>query len=260
MPHELPAHTSASQLACYARCPRQYRYRYVEGREAESKNPALAVGTAVHGAVAWWFESRKVGHEPDHAAALRILRADLGAALASPDYRVDGNEAATLLAEAEKLLALFLAHLDDLEVVTVEERFELHLLHPDTGEPLPRPLVGFLDLVLADGTIVELKTAARAYGTNELVTNLQFAAYRYVAREHERPDVRLVSLVKTKAPKVQEVSLRPATSMSAEWFVRVVAEVEAAIAAGVFPPTPGMSCATCDYRAPCFGLGVDAAA
>ncbi len=211
----------------------------------------------MHGAISWWFESRKAGLEPPREDALRVLRADLGAALSSNEYKLEPDERTALFLEGEKLVALFLEHLSELEVVAVEERFEVHLVDPDTGELLPRPLVGFLDLVLVDGTIVELKTAARAYGANELLTNLQFAAYRYVAREQGRPDVRLAALVKTKKAKVQDTSLGVATEMSADWFVRVVRDVEKAIHSGVFPPTPGMACTTCDYRAACFGLVVE---
>lgn len=257
MRRDLPAHTSASQLACYARCPRQYRFKYLDGLVPDVRSPNLALGTAVHGAVSWWFEARKAGHEPTRDDALRTLRADLGAALAAPEYRVEDDARAALYVEAERLVALFLDHLSELEIVAVEERFEVHLIHPDTGEVLSRPLVGFLDLVTTTGEILELKTAARAYSTADTTTNLQFAAYRYVAREQQRPDVRVVSLIKTKTPRVQNLALGPATGGAADWFVRVAYDIEAAIEARVFPPAPSaMVCATCDFKSACFGASI----
>lgn len=50
-PSDLPPTTSASQLSAYARCPRQYYYRYVEHRKPEVRSPGLALGSAVHSAL-----------------------------------------------------------------------------------------------------------------------------------------------------------------------------------------------------------------
>ena len=105
---ELPEHTSASQLAMYARCPRQYRFRYVEGRSPERFSTNLAVGSAVGSAIAWWFDARREGRDADVDEAVRVLRADLAAALARPDVDWDGDTPEGLSATAEGLLRLFL--------------------------------------------------------------------------------------------------------------------------------------------------------
>src|SRR5690606_8715249 len=93
----------------------------------------------------------------------------------------------------------------ELPVVRTEFEFEL-----DRGKGA-RPLVGFFDLVLEDGTIVELKTAARRYSDLDLRTNLQFAAYRWAGAVLGASGVRVIAVIKTKVPKVQTVDLGVAT-------------------------------------------------
>lgn len=247
----LPDHTSASQLATYARCPRQYRYRYVEGRPAERFSTNLALGSAVGSAIAWWFDAHRSGESPDSEGAARVFRADLAAALARPDVDWDGETLESLAELGEKLLGTFLATYGDLPVLRTEERIELELVDPDTGEAMPRPLLGFLDFVLPDGSAIELKTAARSYSDSDLRTNLQFAGYRAVMRARGAGVLRLVVLVKTKTPKIQDVALEADARIEA-WFHRAAIEIERAILSGQFPPAPGMACSMCDYPERCW--------
>ncbi len=146
MRHDRPLHTSASQLACFASCPRKYEYRYVEQREPEHRSTALALGSAVHGAVAWWFDEKIAARTPDVGDALKILHADLTAALTYPNVNWRGESQESLLADGEKLLRLFLDKHGDLPVIATEVRFDMPIVDPDTGETMPRPCTGFLDL------------------------------------------------------------------------------------------------------------------
>lgn len=252
---DLPEHTSASQLGMYARCPRQYRFKYIEGRLPERFSTNLALGSAVGSAVAWWFDAMREGRDATVDDAVRILRADLAAAVARPDVDWDDDTPETLAAQGEKLLRLFVERFGNLDVLRTEERVELPIVDPVTGAVLPRRLLGFLDFTLVDGSAVELKTAARAYSENDTARNLQFGAYRAVMRARGAGGLRLVVLVKTKTPKVQEVTLQ-ADDRAVGWFMSAAADIERAIAAGLFPPAPGMSCAMCDFTAACAGSGV----
>jgi hypothetical protein len=51
-----------------------------------------------------------------------------------------------------------------IRIVVLEEAFEIDLVDPETGEDLELRLRGYIDLVEADGTVVDLKTAARLPG------------------------------------------------------------------------------------------------
>lgn len=253
LPSDLPATTSASQLATYARCPRHYRYRYVERREPEVRSPGLALGSAIHSALAWWFEERAQEREPGVGEAVRVLRADLAAATAFETMRWNGTNGAKLADEAERLLRSVIAERGDLAVRETEVRFDFVITDPDTGEQMPRPLVGYLDIELASGNFVELKTVRRSYSEVELRTGLQFACYRTAAR-YFGVDVEVLALVRTKKPRIQHVVL-PHDGDVARWFHAAAAAIERAILAGHFPPTPGATCASCDYRRACTGGG-----
>lgn len=247
-------HTSASQLACYARCPRQYRFKYVEGRPPERFSTNLALGSAVGSAIAWWFDVQRAGETPDADEAVRILRSDLSAAVARPDVDWDDETPESLATRGEALLRMFLAQFGDLPVLRTEERVELTIVDPVTGEVMPRRLLGFLDFTLVDGSSIELKTAGRAYSASDLRRNVQFAAYKAVMRARSAGSMRLVALIKTKTPKIQDVVLE-ADDASERWFMAAAADIERAIASGQYPPAPGMSCSMCDYENACMGTG-----
>jgi len=257
-PSDLPAHTSASQLSCYASCPRKFEYRYVLQREPEYRSTGLALGTAVHGAVAWWFEEGIAGRVPALGQALKVLRADLSAALAYPNVRWKQDTPASLLADAESLLRLFLEQHGQLPVVETEVRFDMPIVDPTNGETMPRACIGYFDLELSNGNIVELKTAAKSYSATDLRVNLQFGAYRTAARYFGDIDVEVLALIKTKTPRVQHVALH-ATRELATWFMQAASAIERGIATGVYPPSPGPMCASCEYARACLGVQVEAA-
>jgi hypothetical protein len=55
-------------------------------------------------------------------------------------------------------------------------------IDPDTGEQLPRMLLGYFDAEQKNGNFIELKTAQRSYAPVDLRVGLQFAAYRTAAQ------------------------------------------------------------------------------
>ena len=251
-PADLPAYTSASQLSMYSSCPRRYAYRYIERIEPELRTPGLALGSAVHATVEWWFEERAQERLPKRAEVMRMLRADLGAALAVENLRWGENTPEKLALEAEQLVRVFLDHCGDLDAKETEVRFDLIITDPTTGEQMPRPLVGYFDMELGAGNLVELKTAKRAYSKTELATNLQFAAYRTAAR-YFGVDVELYALVRNKKPRVQHVVLPHDRDVS-RWFMKAASEIERAISSRQFPPAPGLFCSACEYRRRCLGV------
>lgn len=254
---DLPLHTSATQLATYASCPRRYAYRYVEHLAPEVRAPGLALGSAVHSTIGWWFEQRATERDVVVEDAARVLRADLAAAIAFDNMRW-GDSSPTLLAEeGERLVRMFLAAHGELPVQETELRFDLLVVDPDTGAPMPRPLVGYFDVELATGNVIELKTVRRAYAETTLATNIQFAAYRTAAR-YLGVDVEVMALVRNKTPRIQHVVLPHDRDVS-RWFMRAASQIERAILAGHFPPAPGSSCASCEYRGACLGVEAEAA-
>lgn len=226
--------------------------------EPERRGTGLALGSAFHGGVQWWFEQRAEHVEPDLDAALAIYRADLGAGLAHDGIDWRGVTADELRDDGERAVRTFLRDHGDLDVRATEIPFEMFIVDPVTGDHMPRPIVGYFDMELGNGNVIELKTTRIAYSEIALATNLQFAAYRTAAR-YAGVDVELYALVRTKVPKVQHVVL-PHDRAVSRWFMHAAASIERAILAGHYPPAPSpVSCGTCEYQRRCLGFGVEAA-
>ena len=242
-------HISVSQVNTYLLCPRKYRYRYIDGLEPEHRSGAMAFGTAVHSALAWWFEQRQQGERPALDEALRIFRSDWSAEVAGDNLDLDGKSVEEHRELGEQLVRLFVAELGEVVPEAVELRVKVPLVDPRTAEELALPLLGFRDFV-ADGVVGEIKTTGRK---NDPKTWLfQLAAYAYALRSltGRLPTAKVVQLVKTKTPKlvVSEVEV---TEADVAWFLEVTAEVFTAIQSEAFFPNPGWACPRCEYRGAC---------
>lgn len=118
--------------------------------------------------------------------------------------------------------------------------FEVELVHPGTGEVLAVPLQGWIDLIEADGTVVELKTLSRTPDAGALALNLQLSAYSYAASRiyREQPPLRLDVLLKTRRPRFERVPVERGAADDARLFL-LAEEALRAIEAQAFFPNPG---------------------
>jgi len=252
----LPEHTSAAQLSTYSSCPRKYKLRYLDHAEPEFRSVTLALGSAVHSAIGWWFTERGTNCRPSLDELKMIVRADLTAATDERTrYGQWTHEA--LEKHAEALVQRFLDRHGELAVRATEVRFDLELHDPETGEVLPRKLLGYFDLMLDDGSAVELKTARSNYTAVDIARSLQFGGYR-LALERLRigDELRIIVMIKNKAPRLQEIWLG-ADRHATEFFLHAVASIERAILDGHFPPALGIGCAACEYQKRCLGVALD---
>lgn len=252
----LPRTTSASQLTSYAMCPRLYQFRYVAHAEPEFRSLALALGSAVHGAIGWWFEERLAGREPTLEGAKQIVAADLLAETAEATIRWKTETPASLEAKGQALVACYLAKHGDMEVVRVEQRFEIDLFDPATGEVLPRPLLGYFDLVVADGdSVVEIKTTSREWHPLSLERHLQVGAYTAAALVlNGEAKIAVHTILKQKTPRVEVLPIERQEADNA-FFNHAAAAIERAILAGHFPPAPGPTCIECEFARACLAWG-----
>ena len=245
----MPDHLSVSQVNTYLMCPRKYKYRYFDKLEPESKSVALAFGSAVHSAISWWQSELIEGAEPTNEQACRVFRADWTAQLSAGDVDLGGKHPDEMRAMGETLVRLFVERFADDVPETVDERFEVELHDPRTGEALPIPLVGYLDFASV-GMVGEIKTTARKCSPSQWM--LQLAAYSYAVRKvtGRRPAMRVVELIKTKTPKLEVFDLEVAGSQES-WFLEVACEVHRSIGTGAFHPSPSWACKGCEYREAC---------
>ncbi|MFO0590491.1 MAG: PD-(D/E)XK nuclease family protein [Polyangiaceae bacterium] len=261
MSTDLPPTTSASQLTSYAMCPRKYYLGYVLEEEAEFRSTSLVLGSAVHGALGWFFSERLQGNRPDAADAERIVTADLLALTAGEHVRRKTATFASLDEEGRRLVRLYLQTNANLSVAAVEVPFQVDLVHPGTGAVVGRPLRGYFDLVLQDGTIVELKTSSKGWNEEGLARHLQVGAYTYAIDVGEGAWTGLLVHVLVKlvrAPRLETYRV-DRTVAGLGWWIRAASEIEDAITAHHFPPSPSPLCLECEHARACARMAPRAA-
>lgn len=249
----LPPSTSASQLTTYVMCPRKFAFQYVLGAEPEFRSTALALGSAIHSAVDWWFTERLDSRTPTIDDALRIVSSDLLAEIEGQRIRWKTSSPESLDEDARRYLALYLERHGTMEVAQVEQAFEVDLEDADTGEVRGRKLKGYFDLVLENRRIIELKTSARAWDEGALVRHLQVGAYIHSANTlHGGPhpiEVQVILKLK-REPRIESHVVERGEPAN-RWWLRAAWAIEDAIAAGHYPPSPSHLCGECEFEKAC---------
>jgi len=232
-------HLSVSQLGTYARCPRQYEFRYIKG-VISPPQARMAEGTAVHRAL-------EVGHrerqDTGSTAPLSVLldahndawknaRADI------TKWDDDYDSEDTVVKRGQTFLTKYHKHfLPRLKPVGIEKRFWVSLGASNI------PVLGYIDLLTeyADADtgevngeieVVDYKVIARTKSRAEVDGDLQLTLYSGAAHTQR---VRFDMFVKTKDPSITTLrSLR--TPKDWKWAEQVFTGVAEAIAKGAFPP------------------------
>lgn len=186
-------------------------------------------------------------------AAEKIFSADIAAETVQMPIRWKNQTPDELEAKGQALVRAYLSEYGDLPVVGVEQRFEVDIEDPETGESLPRPLVGYFDLVVRKGDeIVEIKTTSRAWHPQSILRHLQVGSYVAAANTlHGGPArVAIHAILKQRTPRVEEYPVERGKRDNA-WFFHAAKSIESAILAGHFPPSPGPTCIECEFGKAC---------
>jgi putative RecB family exonuclease len=243
---------SISQVQTYLFCALKYRFQYIDRIPPPWRPAALAFGSAIHAAVEWFHQERFAGRTPEPEAVQRMFEADWYAANLDPVVFAEKDSKESLLEKGREMLEVYLAETNGTLPAAIEDRFEIDLFDPETGEVLDVRLRGIIDLVEEDGTLVELKTAARTFDTGSLERHLQLSTYALVLflRTGVVPPLRIDALLKTKVPQLKRL---PATRTVEDlaWTVRLIENVARAIQARAFFPNPSYRCSECEFFAPC---------
>jgi len=195
-------HLSYSQINCYLTCPLRYKFQYVDKIPPAFTAASLAFGSAIHEAVAGFYQTRLEGDELRPDQMLDVYRDCWAQAEKVKFFNGDSEE--SLVTRAEQLINVFCdTHDPGVQVVGVEEFFEL----PLGGIP---PFQGYIDLIeqAANGraTVADLKTASRKPSSANVQTNLQLTAYALGAEglgfEPDNLTLRLDVLLKGKIPEM----------------------------------------------------------
>jgi len=206
--------------------------------EPEQIGSALVFGIAMHEALHAVHDAALAGTADDRLA---VFQKHWQAAITGPVPVIFGKDKTdALVAKAEGLLAAYT--LPPGTVLAVEEEFRIDL--PE----LPLPLVGRVDLVMAEGertVVYDAKTTAgSALGDLDSV-GFQLGVYRLVWTD---ADTAAITLAKTVKPRIACVPVAP---QSEARVIQHINEVHAAIAAGVRFANRGWACGTCAFARRC---------
>jgi putative RecB family exonuclease len=250
MPEGPINHLSYSQVSTYLTCPLRYKLHYVDLIPPAFTSASLTFGSAIHEAVAAYYQSRLEGDPIRPDQMLDVYRDTWRNAEGVKFFNGDNEE--SLLAKAQQLISVFHEQVDPhVTVVGVEEFFEFQV------EGVP-PFQGFIDLIeeSPDGavTVADLKTAAKKMADNAVHSNLQLTAYSIGAGalgfDPDQLTLRLDVLTKTKNPEMTRYETRR-TEAERERFVRLVKQVWLAIEHHAFFPREDWHCGQCAWADHC---------
>lgn len=242
-------HLSASSVGTYAECARRWKELYRDGLPRVVTPPLvfgsawdLTVGGMLRGLTAW-----PAGRAFQPALLARWLEAwaeCAGEAEASGRMDWGGDLPADLENDGRRLCALPDTSTTLIDLCVRVERGEPALQRRvSLSVPgVPVPVIGFVDVWLEDGTVVDVKTARRPWPATKPRTDLQPRVYLAALQQEGFPlsGLRFRHLVWVRGGRPQLQVLDTEFSQG-ELFVALDAlrETWGAIAAGVFPPNFG---------------------
>jgi hypothetical protein len=250
---------SASRLNLWLKCPLAFRLKYVDAIPTPT-SPAAFVGKAVHMGLECFYRHRQLGLML--SAGQLTNRLNDGWAELVAEEEMSFTTVAAEQACQRQVLTLVQAYLQQVPIdeprpLAVEVAAEAPLIDPVSGENLRIPLVGVMDLVLAntDGPVIaDFKTTARSGEPLEIVHEIQLSCYAYLFR-HVSPvqegGLEIRNLVKTKVPQVQFHCYAARTE---KHFSRLFAVIRAYLDdldSGKYLFRPGLGCGMCDFRRQC---------
>ena len=117
-------------------------------------------------------------------------------------------------------------------------------------------LIGVMDLVRAGGRIVDFKSTGKTPDPEDAAhqNETQLSCYSVLYREatgHRESGRELHHLVKTKTPKLVITELPPMTDAQRVRLFRMMESYVEGLAREDFIPSPGFSCAGCEFFSNC---------
>jgi putative RecB family exonuclease len=253
---------SFSRVTTFEQCPRRYRYRYVDGVKEGFRSIEAFMGQQVHAAIEWLHGERADGAFPDAEAAVRRYCElwDREKAVSTAPIKVvrEGMEVEHYRRMGADIVADFHRTRfvgDPLSTIAIEKHFSLELGGRYRFQ-------GFIDRLARDRDgvvhIIDYKTGARTPSRFEGKDAEQLEAYAVALFEVGVDDGR----EGTRVPDEIELALeylRSGTRLfrrihrdeAAAIADRLVARIEVADTATVFPAVAGALCGWCGFNDLC---------
>jgi RecB family exonuclease len=251
-----------SRLRAWLDCPRRYRMVYLD-RPSPPKGPPWAhnsFGASVHNALAGWWRLPRAERAPKAAADL-VERGWIAEGYA------DGLQSASHLGRAKAMVERYVATLDPaVEPVGVERvvatKTELIAVSGRIDRLDDRPAAG-VPAQHRDLVVVDYKTGRTTPSAEDARSSLALALYALAAGRvlrrpcskvelHHLPSAQVVGWEHTEQSLSRH--LRRAEDIAgecAEADARFASELATERGDAAFPPSPGIWCGWCDFRAHC---------
>lgn len=233
---------SASKVAHYLRCPRSYKYQYIE-KQPSPTSPAAGVGSLVHKVVQ---HCHLEGWGVEHAEEAAYLLVDVWGAYRDQTSDPDDPIAQRSVEDAACIwLPWYLGWKANQIDVAVEERWRVEV--PGTSIELR----GTMDRVYrahGETVISDVKSGKQKPTPVAMATDLQLSLYAWAWRELAGRPPDWVEIVHLRGCENLR-SLRNDGAYLDAVISEVVVPVAEAIEAGHFPANPGTryGCGYCDY-------------
>jgi putative RecB family exonuclease len=248
-------HFSVSQLTCYLQCPLQYYFQYELGIAWEKTPSAVIFGGCVHDTAEAINRGLMEGNPLKNIEAENVFLSSWKVNLKENKiaWKEDPSE---LFEKGKVLIQLYYDQMRNEKPTDIELPFRLPLIDPLSGLFVDkRDVVGKIDAIFTNDTILEIKTSGKSPVQQEIDSNLQITLYSWAYRMlYGQPEksIKVVSLVKTKEPKIV-VTETQRTERDHSWLIATITQVIRAIDQKLFYPNPigGFGCFNCQYQDHC---------
>ena len=248
-------HFSISQLTCYLQCPLQYYFQYELGIAWEKTPSAVVFGSSVHDTVEainrGLMENKPIKNIEAENVFLSSWKVNL------KENQIAWKEDPSELSEKGKvLIQLYYDQMRNEKPTDVELPFRLPLIDPLSGLFVERrDVVGKIDAIITEDTIIEIKTSGKSPVQQEIDQNIQLTLYSWAYRMlfgYDERVIKVISLVKTKEPKIV-VTETQRNKRDHSWLIATIAQVIRGIELKLFYPNPigGFGCFNCQYQEKC---------
>ena len=227
---------SPSQASTYMTCPAKWYFRYLIGLR-EPTTGALALGKAFHGTLAQNFRQKlSTGRDMDAKELREVFAAEWSTAISEADLR-DDEGADELAATGQILVATYVTEAaGPLKPNAVEQTVQ--------GEIAGVKVRGIVDLLDADGRVVDFKTASKRPNGLSADHSLQLTTYAMITPGASGL-CRLDTVTKTKTVQVIQQSYQVGAE-DRRFAETLFPMVQESIRDGIYPPHRG--CPMCSRR------------
>lgn len=245
-------HLSYSSISMYLECAEAWNRKYVK-KEPTFSNSNLVLGSAFHKTIETAIQLQSTNFQGIWSEQFGIASLEENIMWGDETPESVFNEGVRLFASQdiqEAVLSIHPQH--DERGAIIERKVELRV------PGVPVPVIGFVDIVLDDGTPADFKTSSKSWSDSQAAGSLQTLFYIAAMNQMGTPvnwKFKHFIFVKNKTPKVQvlEHSHKPSELF---FLFEVIANAWRGIEREVYPLNPNSwKCGPvyCDFFANCRG-------